>query len=376
MIYTSRSQHISGLECPRRAWHAYHAPNGNGLVLGWERKVLNPALFTGICVHAGVTALLGASTIEEALAWALKRFDEETSKRGLDGDAPECRALIEGMILAWHRVRLPRWLEEYEVLAVEREERAVLTEDVILLARADAGVKRKSDGSLFVVNFKTTSYGDQRWQVSFEYDMQLATETLAVEQRMGERVAGVIVEGLLKGEKRKDKDAEGNVIAERQNSPLIYGYKFPGNPPLEPAAYDWQYTRKKGWERFKVWEEAFDPVYSTGMSPVAYWVNWLPEEAVEAQFITLPPIMRSPQQITAKAGQIAAFERRAHEAAEACRRDPSKLDELFPQNEHSCVWPSRCPFVDMCWVSNVSDDPAGSGLYQPRVSNHPVPEEV
>src|SRR3990167_7265499 len=153
MIYTSRSQHIADLECPRRRWHAYHAPNGTA-TSGWERKVLDPALFTGGCVHAGLAALLDTSTVDEAVAWALKRFDAEASIRGLDGDAPEARALIEALIRAWHRVRLPRWLEEFEVVSVEQEEQVALAEDVTLLARSDAVMRRKSDHLLFIISFR------------------------------------------------------------------------------------------------------------------------------------------------------------------------------------------------------------------------------
>jgi hypothetical protein len=114
---------------------------------------------------------------------------------------------------------------------------------------------------------------------------------------------------------------------------------------------------------------------------LGYWINWLPEEVVEAQFCIVPPIMRDAERIESKVRQIVAMEHSITAGildVEAERQSVGNvehaLDHYFPQNEHNCVYPSRCPMWDLCYTNNTADDPAGSGLYQPRQDHHAAVE--
>lgn len=388
-IVTTRSAIAAADRCMRLRWWQYEAPNGTN-VRGWERRALAVPLVTGIYTHRGLAhLLLNPSNVglDEAVRIAVDEYRAEIDARSLDildveMVRAEQEALIEAMIRGWARVRLPLFLAEYETLHVEREELATLADDVSLQARADAILKRKSDSRNFIWNFKTVSDAGERWYRQWEVDSQLLTETLAVEQRMGIKIAGVIIEGLIKGKRMPTKDADGNKIGEYQASPLIYGYKFDGNPPLESPAYDFQYTRKKGWHRFAVWSEIFpmaadrpDFCDSLDLHGVSFWVNWLPEEIVEQQFVSVPPIMADPRRIERKVIQIVSRERRIAEAADICVGSPHLIDNYFPQNEHSCNFPTKCPMFDMCWTGGVAEAPAESGLYIPRVPHHAAIEE-
>jgi hypothetical protein len=124
------------------------------------------------------------------------------------------------------------------------------------------------------------------------------------------------------------------------------------------------------------------------LSGLEYWINWLPEEIVEAQFCIVPPIMRDAQRIESTVRQIVGMEHRiargmelANAAIDSDMQDRGGvtllkvLDQDFPQNFHSCVYPSRCSSWDQCFTSNVSQDPKGSGLYVERVDHH-APVEV
>lgn len=273
--------------------------------------------------------------------------------------------------------RLPKWLDEYEVIEVEVEDRVPLAGDVVLASRADAIVRRKADHRLFVVNFKTVAQADERWLRSWEVDMQMMTELLAAERRHGHEFGGVIIEGLIKGRRMPDeKDSDGKTTSYRDSTPLLYGYKCDADPPLVPLQYSHEYTRRKGWYRFPVWKENFQGSVELGSfaSPLAYWINWLPEEVVEGQFCIVPPIMRDAARIESKVQQIVAMEQRIQIGTDMLiqRGHPELLDVFFPQNEHSCVYPSTCAYKDLCFTRGVAEDPLGSGLYQPRKDHHSV----
>lgn len=396
-MITSRSAVAAYQQCPRRRYWQYEAQNGTATP-GWERKRLAIPLVTGIYVHQGLEQALKGTDAATAAGGAKAEYLKEVTARGLaveDGTdeaavVDEQAAHVEALVLAWCRVRLPKWLDEYEVIEVEVEDRVPLAEDVVLASRADAIVRRKADHRLFVVNFKTVAQADERWLRSWEVDMQMMTELLAAERRHGHEFGGVIIEGLVKGRRMPEKSADGSVIAYRDTTPLLYGYKCDADPPLTPLQYQSEYTRRKGWRRFSTWNEPFQQNlgivtsrmtagdYKVGqefdlrsMSPLDYWINWLPEEVVESCFTIVPPIMRDEQRIESCVRQIVHMERRIHDGLDFVPLGSDEaLDQFFPQNFHSCVYPSRCNCHDLCFTNGVADDPAGSGLYVARTDHH------
>lgn len=400
MIVTSRSAVSAYLQCARKRYWQYEAPNGTGTP-GWERRALAIPLVTGIYVHRGLEAALRGSVPTEAAMMAKSAYLVECAERSLAVEEgsdvasviEEQAAHVEALVLAWCRVRLPKWLAEYDVVEVEAEDRVPLAEDVTLAVRADAIVRRKLDGRMFVVNFKTVGQADDRWLRAWEVDMQLMTELLAAERRHGGVFGGVIIEGLVKGRRMPEKNNVGDVIGYRDSSPLLYGYKVDADPPLVHGEYGWEYTRRKGWYRFPVWKEQFSHIPGTiatfmtpgfrdalerTTSPVSaleYWINWLPEEVVEAQFVTVPPIMRDEERIASCVRQIVAAEHTIACGIENIANSGDfsyTLNESFLQNTHACIYPSKCPMYDICWSPGVAADVAGSGLYVARQDHHAV----
>lgn len=380
MITTSRSAVACYQACPRRRYWQYEAPNGTSTP-GWERRRLALPLATGIYVHEGLERALKGESPTEAAGHARAAYMAEVVARslaveeGTDEQAvvEEQGAHVEALVLAWCRVRLPKWNDEYEVVEVEVEDRVPLSEDVTLAVRADVIVRRKYDHRMFVVNFKTVAQADERWIKSWEVDMQLMTELLAAERRHGATFGGVIIEGLVKGRRMPEKDNVGTVTGYRDSTPLLYGYKCDANPPFTNGEYAWEYTRRKGWYRFPVWKEGFPiatPDRFTSAFALDYWINWLPEEVVEGCFTIVPPIMRDEARIQSKVAQIVAMESDIESGLRQVTINGASLDDWFPQNESECLWPSKCACFDLCFTSNVADDPGGSGLYQPRRDHH------
>lgn len=383
-ITTSRSANAAYLKCPRLRYLQYEAPNGTATP-GWETRKLALPLATGIYTHEAVEGLMLGMTQHEAAAKAVASYKEEAAARGMDVEqgavegavVEEQAAYIEAVTHAFARVRLPYWQREYDLVECEQEDRVPLSDDVTLAVRADAIVRRKADGRMFVVNFKTVGSADERWMRQWEVDMQLMTELLAAERRHGGEFGGVLIEGIVKGPRVKVdanlseiRDSGKEVAGVITRNKLLYGYKRDADPPLKPLEYSSESQRAKGWYKFPTWREHFPS--AAGMTSLEYWVNWLPLEVVEDQFISVPPIARDATRIRSKVTQIISIERLVDAGAQAVRKVPGMLDECFPQNERSCTYPGRCAMYDACWVGNVAEDMAGSGLYVPRKDHHAI----
>jgi hypothetical protein len=422
MIITSRSQYASWQVCNRLRYWQHEAPNSAG-GRGWQRKALGLALSTGSWCHKIAQGLLlmasggdlrrwhdevghwghpEPTNASEVLRNAVDGYRNEVQERNLEVEladsalrvAKEQAALIEAFGWAFQRVRVPMLLKQYEIVDVEREEVTLLSGDVALQSRCDAVLRRREDGRLFIWNLKTSgALSDPRWSQQYEVDAQLMTETLAVERRMGERVFGILIEGFDKGPRVKVDDRLIEVRGAKehtqviQRSKLLYGYKTDANPPVQPAMYDWEGTTRKGWFKFPVWKEDFckiqalpawgiTPAVLNPISPIEWWINWLPEEVVQSHFVTLEPIMRSDRAVESCVRQIVAEEVRIRQRRQKADESPEVLDELFSQNFHSCIYPSKCGMFQICHDEGVAADIAGSGLYEPRQSNHPELEEV
>lgn len=427
-ILTSNSAYSAFQDCPRKRWLGYEAPNTAG-TRGWERRSLSLPLATGGWCHKVVQGFftialadvsdgvlrrsdfdwlvegqLGPSRPAEVISAALAGYRSEALERGLDlglqmdGSVAE-EAVVErvieeqGAILeafgwAFLRVRLPRLLEEYELVDVEREEVSLLSADVGLQGRCDAVLRRRSDQRLFIYNLKTSSNpSDKRWQDHWQVDQQLMTETLAVERRLGERVYGVIIDGFDKGQRVrmdfcsfKERPKDGVAWYEGQRSRLIYGYKCEETVPGRPTLYDYEGNTRKGWEKFAVWREDFRVQATTAedwgkrFTPVQHWIEWLPQEQVEAAFVTLPPIMREDRKVQRKVNQMVHTEQRirsardSYDAATSNKSREEHLDVFFPTNEHSCHYPSKCWAYAIC---HEDANPAEDDRFVPRKPNHP-----
>ena len=388
---TSRSKAAGN--CQRERWWHYEYPTGQP-VRGIDRKAMALPLATGIYVHNGLASVLGGKGIDEAIVEAVAEYKVECMRRGLNAEVAsdvtyvidEQAALIEALVRGWVRVRMPALLAEYDVLDVEREEWTALTPGlgtdsvagrfppVEFQSRADVLLKRKGDGTVFDMNFKTTGTVDDRWVRAWETDVQTLSEIIPIERRLGVQLGGVLIEGLYKGARVPDKDkATGDTVRVRSRSSLIYGYKHPGNPPFEEAAYSGEYTSRKGWSRFNVWQEK-----AFGTAPVKYWVeNVLIEEELQGQFVSVPPILRAESMIADWTEQQVYAERRiraARDAYDAATTDAERrriLNEHFPQTFAACDRFGRCAFADLCHSDAIKDDPVGSGLYIERTAHHP-----
>lgn len=197
---TDRSRIISYQQCPRQRYLAYHA-HGMGL----QKKSKSLPLQFGSAFHEGAEELLVANGVEAAVERSNRFLIEQFSAHaiGFDGETPddlqkamdygreEQMALAEGLLRAWWTYEGEAFLDNFEVIEVEREGRAILashgntineyTIDLVLMFRPDALVRDKSSGDLYVVSWKTCATFGQRNVNQARHDMQSMSEVFGVE---------------------------------------------------------------------------------------------------------------------------------------------------------------------------------------------------
>lgn len=319
-FYSSRSRAEDYLRCPRFRWEG-HERDGHGYQ---PLRVAIP-LATGGSVHKGLAELLlqamrdasyqGSSPIrsyrpskvDKAVEFALQDYDSKCAGRGLDlGELEEQsfvfaeqKALTEGLVrLAALRV-VPRLLEIYEVLEVERMDTRTLVEGtgtvpegddeggafgwrVIWRSIPDALLRHRETGELYLLSWKTC--GEVPRDDQARVDMQGVSEAWAIEERLAKdwyeaqlldlhfrsfgrywaylqrealqapRIRGVQMVYLVKG-KRTESRTKGEEGLRRTESPLIYGWKSDSSglgPELATSMY-WKCSEPHGGMRPSQW---------------------------------------------------------------------------------------------------------------------------
>lgn len=396
--FTDRSRIITYQTCPRKRWLEYHAA-GTGVTLARQ----SVPLATGTFTHLGLAALLNGEDTDSAVVGALAAYDQLVSTRGLELEpamdafqlAQEQKALVEALLRVFviHPRGLPHIHANYDILEVERED--VVHEfapGIDFGARADGLLREKSTGDLYVLSFKTAARWDSRVDRQNQHDVQGLSEVMAIERRLGERVQGVLLVYLIKGDRSEYPDGSGIYV---QQSHLVRGWRREGITGQEFAwRYKWEgpdvwpdtgrlrgHTLGKGWERFNVWE---------ANGGVKAWIDLLATGAVQPDagdpldnvLVTPLPYFRQQSDMDTWVRQTQAQETQvaqdvaAVEAASATDL-PLMLDTRFIQHRRSCDWPSVCEFQGICFGDPTAlVNPLGTGLYQRRVPNHATETEV
>lgn len=419
--YFDRSRLEVSHKCPRREYWEYYF-DGKGL----QPVRLNQHLAFGGVVHEALAEVLrycknsdGLPTLQWIVgaineAQILLRSDftkakgfmaEAILEEGFDGQMIQVTEdqtwlldhycdLLEGLVIGWCLVRLPALLEQYRVLEVETEEKWEMADfnyskdQLVLLSRPDAILERRTDGALVILSLKTVSQVNQMWLENFKTDQQTISEVLPVEARLGCEVAGVQIEGLVKGTQRTEwPRGSGH---RHHSSPLIWGYLMEaGGIDLEwKAQFEWTdeagNNRRlgKGWNRQRIAES-----YPGG---IAEWIGRLYQtepELLRSQLISPPLVSRSVDQLESWQRQVKYREVTVHNALVQLADTPGNeekylelLDQHFGQHTTGCAYDqqfhSKCPCYSLCWGSE-GQDPIGSGAFRYRVPNHPqeVPGE-
>src|ERR1035437_3466885 len=194
-FYTSRSAVECYQDCPRYRYNQYFL-GGKGLV-PMQKSV---PLVTGSAVHRGIEHLMCRLRIGEepnvdiAVQEAVTQYRNDVELAGFSDKLiktdrqqeftyHEQMALTEGLVRAWAIGEMPRIIERYKVIAVEREiEPIEITPGIWFKSRVDAEMKELVSGDYFNYSIKTARGWGEREENSYKSDLQGITEIWAVEQ--------------------------------------------------------------------------------------------------------------------------------------------------------------------------------------------------
>lgn len=418
-----RSRLDKAKECPR-AYYWLYGFMGIGIV---KNKDIPPywPFSTGNFIHEGVEMVLKGIGGKEAAEIAACAYMDKFLPIISDPDInPELQArlymelhqevdLVRGLVYGWSLVGLPRMLALYAVVeeGIEQEEEIswMLSGnpntpsnqvEMRLLTRTDILCRSKMGGGAILFNLKSVGNPNEKWRVSFNRDMQTITEAIAVEDRLGIKVDGVIIEGLVKGTRKEWPRGSG--FWQYDNS-LIYVWVKDSTEVSLPGeegggiefATSWDYTctqphvfgnnRRcpggkshtlgKGYRKRPVRDAFPNGVYA--------WVDYLMRNdpsVLEAYFIQLPAISRDEFQVERWKRQHLHREKERQDSAlvvDSLFVEGDKegaylmLDHSFPFHEgyqcHSCAYNS------LCWEAG---DPVDESVWRARVPNHPLEGEM
>jgi hypothetical protein len=376
---TDRSRILTYEDCPRKRWWRYEY-QGKGIV----PRESPLALAVGASVHKGLEGLLRDEGLSGAVEAATTLFSE-IARRGVSYPQgsqlyqayQEQRYLVEAMLYAYAAYALPRLLETYEVLEVEREEVfGDFSPSVALMARADGLLRERATGDLHVLSFKTCGEYGKRQEEEGRYDIQGLSEMLATGERLGRLPEAVKMEYLVKGK----------LLDGQQRSPLVHPWARLGIRQME-FAWSWDFTdadgkaRKLGrdYQRVNMWE----------LMPAKDWVAMLDSGYVQPeagptlprQFASPAPYYRSEKDIREWKAQAAAQEMRIAGSVEHMRKNPlmggerEYLPSYFPKHRRACLWPTPCPYIPLCHKGLSPEDALTGGEFQWREPHHEAEKE-
>lgn len=359
MIYslTDRTRASAWRNCPRSRWWGWEVELENSSTPGLVRVGESLALSYGKALHLGLEWILRGSPVQEAISKAIASFP---------GISEEQRYLLEGHLLGWAELRYPALLSEYEFVLIEQELRWEVGEAlgvrVVDMLRLDGLLRRRADRSLFYLEFKSAASCDDAWIEGWEINSQFLLNIQAVEEVLGERIMGVVIEGLEKGHRDID----------RSKGSATYGQEIQNSP----FCYAWSRVDGEG-------KRVTETRYRAGLSRCSWASLGVSPEGVQRAigddrsrlFPSVPALRPSGGQLRAHREQFLWQEARVYRKTELVRAGGS-LDQEFPQNPDQCRRFRRhpCPFLDVCFDPQTGRDPLGSGLYESRVPNHPEGE--
>lgn len=356
LIAFDRTRATTDWACPRRRFWAFEF-GGRGLS---PRRMALP-LHLGILIHETLPVLVMggnagelATSAERRLYEALRAGDQIAEASDEDF-AREQSYIIAGMIYGAARVVVPKLLAEYEPVSVE-EELTLPYGRCLVLTKPDLLMRRREDRSLWYHEWKSTSNFSPSWFASWQRAPQIHLTALNIERARGEELAGTIVHGLYKGQKRDG----------RQLSIFAYGYSRRNSSDILA-------TYANGSVRVPLW--------TVGITP-REWAELIPEEVLEEQFAQAPPVFLDRHIVEEFLAEREEREVQIRETREALATlDPASaarvMRRVFPRHFNQCepaYGGSRCAFTNPCWVPQLAADPLRSGEFVWREPHHATEE--
>ena len=286
---TDRSRIVTREECPRKRFITYDYETGFS-VAGVQRKEMGLPLLNGDELHVAHARLLGGLSADKVVEQIIASYRTRVEARGVFGEGDsealitEQSMMLSAMLLAFEKEWMPRILDEYEVLSIEKPQQYELAPGLVMSLREDTSLRRFGDGMRVTLDYKSVPYITDDFAKRMERSRQTSLYVLAAQAIYDEPVE-IAYLATAKGTRRKDTAKSSPFFGQRiQASPYLYGYMLKGGVG---TVYQSAYTPKKGFEKFRTYEEM----------PISEWVDYLwthERETVKEQFSFVPPFSQTP----------------------------------------------------------------------------------
>lgn len=383
VIYlTDRTRIVTREECERKRYLNFDM-DVEGIPLGIQRRSASLPLLNGTEIHEAHAKVLAGQDLDSVVAEMRKRYRDAVELKGIyvsddvDHMVREQMAMLEALLRAFTRLVLPRILAEYDVVNIEQSHDWELAPGLVQKLRFDSIVRRRNDGMLAILDWKSMKSISEVWEQKLERSRQTALYTQAAEELYGEPVEMMYV-GMVKGEWAKDTAKSSPWYGQKiQRTPFLYAYT------LDHESYTTAYTNRKGFHKIRTYEEM----------PIAKWVEYLfkhEPEVVNEQFTVIPgfaPTLRERRRVKEL---VIREELKFHNDIELYKELKAKADasgdsillqqaEDFldfvaaPLREENCFKygkDSRCPFYGLCFNEGAMEHVMVDGEFEAREPHH------
>ena len=419
-VFIDRSRHLEHLRCPMKRYWSYHAGPHK---LGFDSPKKYDDLAVGTAVHLGMevamqTWFTSAQENEpiDIRELALMAYDVAQNSfltsalEGLtiSGDplmaelnpemyrelSLEQAALAATLAGAGVAVWLPQIMASYDLISTEQEINWLLprygVDDIVMMSRPDAILKRKSDGRIFVVSYKTSKSFQPSDLDRLRVDLQALTEMASVYSQ-GLDVSGCLYAYFIKGPRRQSSFGDEIQTYSRYTSGWL-------RPWIDPRSISPQFKTR--------YESLPDPLtgrktrlnkdhvqlsFTSDSGSLASFEalgvthRQFFEELLDGEFdeenggnplefvIAAPdPILRPTIQMDRIIHQISQVENDILHRLDkvALKSNLSPLD-IFTLNSSSCFdYQRACRWLGVCWEGQTIDSLFINGKIVARVPNH------
>ncbi len=283
--------------------------------------------------------------------------------------------LAESMVRCWLIVRLPYFLANYEIVAVEGEEQSEISPGIVFMQRKDSVWRHKANGTMHSMEFKTSGNNTLNFVDSWNYDLQQITHLLNFRGKYDQDPKSVLLEIAYKGRKYQGEHVGA----------LVTGYKMehldPATHEVVDIEYDWVYNRckTKGWKKFWITDEDFG---DENKSSSEVWLNEVLDfETLRDHCLDLE-IEHHPERIERWLNQTRREMTGVRDGLvqlEGCDTDEEFVrmaDVLFPalEEKDSCApyfGSKKCTFASVCHGQDDMMDLYQTQGFKPREPHHP-----
>jgi hypothetical protein len=395
--------------------------------VGIRRRGLSIPLATGSYVHSILEQVLSRKVtggvvddamIQTTIEAEMAEYDTEVVDRGfseltdmtvVDQIRMEQTWLVGGLCWTWCKEMLPYLLDNFELVAVEKEYERVLgcdcglsgigvVEDhkardcngVVLMTRPDIIARDLESGALSYHEFKTGgNVAGNYWGNEFEDNIQFALCTASASEALGEPINLFYVHGMHKGSRKDD-----SMGVRRQQSPFCYAYVKHAIPPMTEMEvrpyYNWVdedgKNRRAGKYHIKtpVWE-------IPGISSITDYISMLSKEDLEKNVKMVGPFTGNQVLIDQVLAEMYHEEVDWHAKVDDVRRVVGEaggeelappvlemLTALIPRSWSCRPFSSPCEFKPICFRYEGWERPLemmsslGQDLFELREPNHPI----